>query len=74
MEEKKLDNEIFLEIKNGVIKKKLKIANPLNRILKKDQFIEGFDNYLGYSTAYSVDDIISFKHLIEKIKENFSTS
>ena len=68
-EQKKLDNEIFLEIKNGVIKKKLKIANPLKRILKKDQFIEGFDNYLGYSTAYSVDDIISFKHLIEKIKE-----
>ena len=53
----------------GITKKALKTINPMNLIKAKDKFIQGFEDYLGYDTVYSIDDIMAFKHLIEKIKE-----
>lgn len=68
-EQKKLEDEILLEMAKGITKKALKTINPMNLIKAKDKFVQGFEDYLGYDTVYSIDDIMAFKHLIEKIKE-----
>ncbi|MCI6344610.1 MAG: hypothetical protein MR769_08020 [Campylobacter sp.] len=73
-EQKKLEDEILLEMAKGITKKALKTINPMNLIKAKDKFIQGFEDYLGYNTVYSIDDIMAFKHLIEKIKEKCATN
>ncbi|MCI7237315.1 hypothetical protein [Campylobacter sp.] len=68
-EQKKLENEILLEMTKGIAIKTLKKINPMNLKKSQDKFVQGFEEYLGYSTVYDVDDVLAFKPLIETIKE-----
>ena len=68
-EQKNLENEILLEMAKGIAIKTLKKINPMNLKRSQDKFVQGFEEYLGYSTVYDVDDVLAFKPLIEKIKE-----